>query len=73
MKLPGHPLVSTQFFSTISPAVWPAIRNIYIYIYTNVLLYYIDLFKNKKSVKFTVLLGTDWNFEARLGKEYINI
>ncbi len=29
-------------FSPIGPAVWSAIRNIYIYIYTNILFYYID-------------------------------
>ena len=35
---PGYPWVSTKKFSPIGPAVWPAIRNIYM----NILFYYID-------------------------------
>ena len=36
----GHPWVSTKNFSPIGPAVWPAIRNIYIYIYNCLVLLY---------------------------------
>ena len=36
----GHPRVSTKNSSPIGPVVWPAIDNIYIY--TNVLFYFIE-------------------------------
>ena len=38
---PGHPECPQKNVSTIGPVVWAAIGNIYIY--TNVLFYYIDL------------------------------
>ena len=40
---PAHPEVFTKNYSPIGSAVWPAIGNIYIF--TNVLFYFIDLFR----------------------------
>ena len=51
MSPPGHPWVSKKNFIPIGPAVWPAIGNIY----TNVLFYYIDVYKNLLQYLWTYL------------------
>ena len=44
---PRPPMSVHKKVRPIGPAVWPAIRNIYIYIYTNVMFYDIDIFENR--------------------------
>ena len=61
---PGHPWVSTKKFSPLDPAVWPAIRNIYIY--TNVLFYYTDIVFFIGKLNYMATKETSFNVKKKI-------